>query len=61
MDTTIGSYVRRAGYNTPRRGCSAKTESKGQSVKTRIMLLAVVLGTMVFALALADGGPWPPT
>jgi hypothetical protein len=28
-------------------------------VKTRIMLLAVVLGSVVFALVFADGGPWP--
>jgi len=24
------------------------------------MLLAVVLGSVVFALMLANGGPWPP-
>jgi hypothetical protein len=28
-------------------------------VKTRIMLLAVVVGSVLFALVLADGGPWP--
>jgi hypothetical protein len=28
-------------------------------VKTRIILLAVVLGSALFALVLADGGPWP--
>ena len=29
-------------------------------MKTRITLLAVVLGSVLFALVLADGGPWPP-
>jgi hypothetical protein len=28
-------------------------------VKARIILLAVVLGAVLFALALADGTPWP--
>jgi hypothetical protein len=28
-------------------------------VKTRIILLAVVLGSVLFALVFADGGPWP--
>ena len=32
--------------------------SKGQSVKSRIAFLAVVLGTALLALVLADGG-WP--
>jgi hypothetical protein len=31
---------------------------KGQSVKTRISLFAVVLGAMMLALVLADA-PWP--
>ena len=47
-------------YNTRRpAGLFCATEPKGQSVKTRIMLLAVVLGSVVFALVFADGGPWP--
>jgi len=46
-------------YNTchPGRAVSA-IESKGQSVKARIVLLAVVLGTVFCALIAADGG-WP--
>jgi hypothetical protein len=28
-------------------------------VKTRIILLTVVLGSVLFALVFADGGPWP--
>jgi hypothetical protein len=28
-------------------------------VKTRFVLLAVVLGSVLFALVVADGGPWP--
>jgi hypothetical protein len=29
-------------------------------VKTRLISLVVVLGSVLFALVLADGGPWPP-
>jgi hypothetical protein len=29
-------------------------------VKTRFVLLAVVLGSVVFALVAAESGPWPP-
>jgi hypothetical protein len=29
-------------------------------VKARITVLAVVLGSVLLALLLADGGPWPP-
>jgi hypothetical protein len=47
-------------YNTRHpAGLFWQPEPKGQSVKTRIALLAVVLGAVLFTLALGDS-PWPP-
>jgi hypothetical protein len=47
------------GYNTRHPGRAVPViESKGQSVKARMVLLAVVLGAVLFALVSADG-IWP--
>jgi hypothetical protein len=57
--TTIDSNVRRVGYNTRHpAGLFCQSNRKDSPVKTRITLLAVVLGAVLFALVLADG-PWP--
>jgi hypothetical protein len=52
--------MRRVSQTLIQPGLFCTTESRGQPVKTRIMLLAVVLGSVVFALIAAHAGPWPP-
>jgi len=47
-------------YNTRHpAGLFRQPNRKDSPVKTRITLFAVVLGSVLLALALADG-PWPP-
>jgi hypothetical protein len=47
-------------YNTGHpAGLFRQTNRKDSPVKTRIALFAVVFGSMLLALVLADG-PWPP-
>jgi hypothetical protein len=59
-DTTIDSNVRPVDYNTGHpAGLFRQTNRKDSPVKTRIALFAVVFGSMLLALVLADG-PWPP-
>lgn len=46
------------GYNLGHPAGLFGQSTKGQSVKARISFLAVVFGSVVFALLLADS-PWP--